>query len=95
MRLPPRFDMTITRADFRRLLPAAVNHVPFTEEKDAFVHENGVRSWRIGFAPLPQLRIGLIRLERHHVGFEFTGYSAAEIEAFMVRFEMYFRRGGG
>lgn len=95
MKLPPRFEMTITRADFRRLLPAAVNHLAFTEEANAFVYKNGARGWRINFTPLPQLRIGLVRLERHCVEFEFTGYSAAETEGFMARFEMYFRRGGG
>ena len=87
--------MTATRADFVRLLPAAVDHVPFVELDGAFVHREGKRSWHMGVAPLPQLRIGLIRLERQRVSFEFTGYSDAEIEAFMTRFEMYFRRGGG
>jgi hypothetical protein len=95
MKLPPRFDMTITRADFRRLLPAAVNNVPFTEEGGAFVHHEGARGWRISLAPLPQLSIGLIRLERHRVEFKFSGHSAEEIENFMARFEAYFRRGGG
>jgi hypothetical protein len=95
MKLPLRFDMTTTLADFRRLLPAAVNHVAFVEEDGAFVHRDGERGWRIGLAPLPQLRLGLIRLERHKVDFDFTGYSPGETEDFMARFEMYFRRGGG
>ncbi|MBE0621014.1 MAG: hypothetical protein IH605_10510 [Burkholderiales bacterium] len=95
MKLPLRFDMTTTRADFRRLLPAAVNHVPFVEENGAFAHREGERSWRIGLSDLPQLEIGLIRLERHRVEFEFAGYAEKEIEDFMARFERYFRRGGG
>lgn len=95
MKLPPRFDMTITRADFRRVLPAAVNHVQFTEEGDNFVHGDGARGWRINVAPIPELRLGLIRLERHQVDFKFTGYSADEIADFMARFEAHFRRGGG
>ena len=95
MKLPLRFDMTTTRADFRRLLPAAVDHVAYVEEDGAFVHRDGARSWRIGLAPLPQLQIGLIRLERQRVEFEFAGFSAAEIDDFMARFERYFRRGGG
>lgn len=95
MKLPLRFDMTTTRADFRRLLPAAVNHVPFVEEDGAFVHRDGERGWRIALASLPKLEIGLIRLERHRVDFEFAGHSEKEIEDFMARFETYFRRGGG
>ena len=95
MKLPPRFEMTITRADFRRLFPAAVNHVPFVEEDAAFVYRDGTRGWRIGMKPLPQLRLGVIRLERHQLDFDFDGYSPKEIVDFMARFEMYFRRGGG
>ena len=95
MKLPRRFEMTTTRAEFLRLLPAAVNHVAFAEEGAAFVHRDGARCWRIGFASLPDLRLGLIRLERHRVEFGFEGYSVAEIEAFVARFEFHFRRGGG
>ena len=95
MKLPPRIEMTITRPDFRRLLGAAVNHVAYVEEDGGFVHRDGARSWRIGLEPLPLLHLGLVRLERQQVDFAFSGYSAQEIERFMARFEMYFRRGGG
>jgi hypothetical protein len=95
MKLPLRFEMTITQADFRRLLPAAVDHVPYAEEGAVFVHRDGARGWRIRMELLPQLRLGLVRLERHLVDFEFDGYSPDEIEDFMARFEMYFHRGGG
>jgi hypothetical protein len=95
MKLPLTFEMTMTRAEFRRLLPAAVNHVSFVEEDGAFVHREGARGWRISLKSLPHLRLGLIRLERYQLDFDFSGYSAGEIEDFMARFEMYFRRGGG
>jgi len=95
MKLPLRLEMTTTRADFLRLLPAAVNHVAFSEEGEVFVYRDGARGWRIGFVSLPPLHIGMVRLDRRQVDFDFTGYSAAEIDAFMARFEMYFRRGGG
>jgi hypothetical protein len=95
MKLPHTFEMTTTRAELRRLLPAAVNHVPFVEEEGAFVHREGARSWRIGVKPLPQLRVGAVRLERYRIDFDFSGFAAGEIEDFMARFEMYFRRGGG
>lgn len=95
MKLPLRVEMTTTRSDFRRLLPAAVNHVEYAEEDGTFVHRDGERGWRIALESMPQLRVGLIRLERHRVDFDFSGYSAAEIEEFMARFERYFRRGGG
>ena len=72
MKLPLGFDMTTTRADFRRLLPAAVAHAPFVEEGEAFVHRENGRGWRIALTPLPKLEIGLIRLERHRVEFGFS-----------------------
>lgn len=95
MKLPRSFDMTVTRAEFLRLLPAAVGGSTFVEEPDGFVRRERDRCWRIGFAELPELRIGLVRLMRHRVEFEFEGYAVDEIEAFMARFELYFRRGGG
>lgn len=95
MKLPLTFEMTTTLADFRRLLPAAVGHVPFVEEDGAFARREGERGWRIGVASLPHLQAGLMRLERHRLDFQFSGYSEREIEAFMARFEMVFRRGGG
>jgi len=95
MKLPRSFEMTVTRAEFRRLLPAAVGDEVFAETPDAFVHREANRSWKIGFAALPELRIALVQLARHRVEFEFEGYSADEIDAFMARFELYFRRGGG
>lgn len=95
MRLPLTLDMTTTIEDLRRLLPAAVGHVPFVEEGSAFMHREGERGWRIGVSPLPPLQAGLMRLDRQRLDFQFEGYSEDEIEAFMKRFEVYFRRGGG
>jgi len=95
MTLPLCLEMTTTLADFRRLLPAAVGHAPFVEKNRAFEHREGGRGWRIHVSPLPQLRLGLIELERHQVEFEFEGYSPRETADFMARFDLYFRRGGG
>ena len=95
MKLPLSFEMTTTLMDFRRRLPAAVGDVPFVEEGGTFVHREGGRSWRIALESLPQLRAGLMRLERQRLDFEFNGYSAGEVDEFMARFEMHFRRGGG
>ena len=95
MKLPLSIEMTLTRAEFLRLLPAAVGGDAFVEEVDAFIYRDRNRYWRIGFSALPELRIGIIKLTRHRVEFEFEGYAEDEIDAFMARFELYFRRGGG
>ncbi len=99
MKLPQAFEMTISRADFVRLLPAAVGHQPFDETVNVFSgieHQPaGARGWKIELLPLPALRIGAIHLERHRVQINFDGYAEADVAAFLTRFELYFRRGGG
>jgi len=87
--------MTVTLEDFRRLLPAAVGHAPFAEQGSTFAHRERERGWRISVSPLPPLQAGLMRLDRQRLDFQFEGYSEDEIEVFMKRFEVYFRRGGG
>lgn len=95
MRLTQSFDMTITRDDFLRLLPAAVDHAPFVVSGESIVHEEGGRAWRMNLVPLPELRIGAICLERHRLSLEFENHGEEEVAAFAKRFELYFRRGGG
>lgn len=87
--------MTITQGEFLRLLPAAVAGVPFAVAEGVFSHGDERRGWRIALTPLPELRHGLVRLQRHRVVFAFRGYSAADITAFFRRFDLYFARGGG
>ena len=89
------FEISLTRADFQRLLPAAVGGDRFVDGGRVFRHEEEQRSWCISFDPLPELKLGTVRLERHQLTFVFDGYTEDEIERFMVRFELYFRRGGG
>ena len=87
--------MTITQAEFLRLLPAAVAGVPFVSSGGVVEHGDAGRGWRIALSPLPDLTHGLIRLERQRVVFAFCGFSASEITAFFRRFDLYFARGGG
>jgi len=95
MKLPMTFEMTTTLEEFRRRLPAAVGNASFIEEGGAFVCRENSRGWRIGLEPMPRLQAGLMQLERHRLDFQFSGYSDREIEEFMTRFELHFRRGGG
>ena len=95
MKLPQSFEMSITRADFLRLLPAAVGHQAFSVEGGRIEHRDGRRSWSIRLTALPDLSIGLVRLARHRVVLAFEGYGEEEVAAFIRRFELYFRRGGG
>lgn len=87
--------MTISQAEFLRLLPAAVAGVPFDFSEGVYSHGDDRHGWRIVLTPLPDLSHGLIRLERQRVAFAFRGYATGEIAAFFRRFDLYFARGGG
>lgn len=89
------FDMTLTRSDFRRLLPEALAGDVCEEAEDSFVHTEGLRTWRIDLEALPALTLGAIRLERYRVRWTFSGYEEAGIRTLLERFERAFQRGGG
>lgn len=78
-----------------RLLPAAVAGMSYAARNGVFVQGDAERGWRIALTPLPDLTIGLIRLQRQRAVFAFKGYSPGEITAFFRRFDLYFARGGG
>jgi hypothetical protein len=65
------------------------------DEGAVFRHDEHDRSWRIDFKTLPEIKMGQMRMERHRLTFSFERYSDAEIDRFMSRFEVNFRRGGG
>jgi hypothetical protein len=88
-------EMTITQAEFLRLLPAAVAGVSFDCSDGVFSHGDQRRGWRIALTPLPDLTHGLIRLQRQRAVFAFRGHSEDDIAAFFRRFDLYFARGGG
>ena len=87
--------MTASRAEFLRLLPAAVGGASYRLEAGAICHGDARRGWRIVLTALPDLALGAIRLERQRVVFTFHGHCGEEITAFFRRFDLYFARGGG
>ena len=89
------WDMSISRAEFERSLPDAVDNVAYTVQGPVFVHESHGRSWRIELEPLPDRVIALLRLPRHRVSFSLCGYDDAARAAWIARFQRYFQRGGG
>lgn len=91
---PFHYEMSITRADFLRLLPAAVGHAPFRIEGDE-IHGDGAVSWRIKLRQLPQRRIALVALPVLDVELVIGASSATEAQAFVDRFLLGFQRAGG
>ena len=88
------YQMGITRADFLRLLPAAVGHAPFRIEGDE-IHADGAPSWRIKLREMPKRRIALLALPVLDVELVIDAHSGAEAQAFIERFLLGFQRVGG
>ena len=88
-------DMALTREEFVRLLPGAAGDLPWREEAGRFrlgAEDAGVD---ITLDPQPPRRIALFTLPVMRVSFRFHGWSAAERDAFVKRFDLAFQRGGG
>ena len=88
-------EMTLTRADFLRLLPGAVGRGPVQEAGDSFSGGEGSRSWTLRLVPLEDRRLGSVSLPRHRVELHLEGHTEAEAQAFLTRFLLGFQRGGG
>lgn len=87
-------EMALTREEFLRLLPGTLGVAALPGDQ-VFVGGEGPRSWSLTLVPLPEWRVGALRLPRLRVDFRFEGHSSTEVEAFMARFHRAFLRGGG
>lgn len=90
--------MTLGRAEFMRLLPAAVGRefeVEQTAGATLLTHQGEGGSWRIRLAPLPPQRLGPIAMERLQVDLAFEDWPPEAVDAFVERFLRGYQRGGG
>ena len=88
-------EMSISRGDFLRSLPAAVAGAAFAVAGNEIRPVAARQGWRVVLDPLPDLRLGAVRLPRHRVTIFLAGRDEAATRCFLERFELYFRRGGG
>ena len=86
-------EMSITREEFFRLLPAAVEEFAL-EAQVVRWSDRGCRG-TIRLIPLPVHRLGSVIVPRHRVEIVMEARSDAEGVAFMARFRRAFLRGGG
>lgn len=86
--------MGITRAEFLRLLPAAVGDAPFRIEGDE-IHGEGAPSWRIRLREMPERRIARVALPVLEVELVVDTPCGAQAQAFVDRFLLGFQRAGG
>jgi hypothetical protein len=86
-------EMSLSREEFFRLLPAAVG--PFEVDRGIVRWSGADRGWTIRLVPLDERQMGRMSVPRHRVELVLEGYSPPEGEAFMERFVRGFLRGGG
>ena len=88
-------EMTISHADFLRSLPAALNNTAYTINGNEISVELENRGLQIILSLESVRNFGPISLPVTHVEFVFSGYSELEVQQFLERFDMCYRRGGG
>ena len=87
--------MALTRKMFLDTLPRALDSDSYTIDGDRVTLSDGPRALTITFAEQATFKLGGFAIPRADVTLEFSGYSDAETEAALKRFERYFHRGGG
>lgn len=88
-------EMSISRPDFLRRLPAAVGQEAVREENGRFSGREGGGRWSLRLVPLPDRQLARVVLPCHRVEIGLEGYDDPGIEAFMARFLRAYQRGGG
>jgi len=88
------YDMGITRAEFLRLLPAAVGGAAFRVEGDD-VLSAGPPPWRIRLEARPGRGFGPVMIPVLAVALAVEAATPAEAEVFVERFLLGFQRAGG
>ena len=89
-----RYEMSLTRADFLRLLPVAVGNAPWRIEGADIMAGEGP-AWRIRLDERPGRPFGPVRLPVLDVTIDLEGVPAADRAAFIGRFLLGFQRAGG
>ena len=87
--------MGLTHADFFRILPSAIDQHPYHRRDHGIEIDYGDRSVQIELSDEKIRGIALLQLPYIEMSFAFNGFSDAQRTAFMGRFDLYFRRGGG
>jgi len=87
--------MGIDHAELFRRLPAAIGSRDYQVVDDTIFLQENDRSIEIRYSAEAVRRLGAMRLPVTRLNFRFDGYGEDEIDAFLSRFDLYFRRGGG
>lgn len=88
-------EMSISHADFFRVLPAVLDGRTFVRDGTRVTIGDADRRIEISLSAEGERRIALLRLPVTRVRITFFGHGANEAETFLARFDRAFQRGGG
>jgi hypothetical protein len=88
-------EMACTREDLARWLPGVSAGVPARRDGDDVILPVGGGEVRIGAEERALRRVGHLSLPVLLVRFRFDGVDDGAREAFLARFDLFTRRGGG
>jgi hypothetical protein len=88
-------DMSCTEAEWLRWLPQAIGELEWQRESGCVRVRIGGGTLDLAWREAPPRRIALLELARLHVTFSFENVDDEVRHAFMKRFDLYLRRGGG
>lgn len=88
-------EMGLDRAEFLRLLPAAVGHDRYTVSGDAIQIEDPAGTIRIRLHPTRTRQIAGLSLPLTPVEFHFGPLPKGERQRFLEHFDRHYQRGGG
>jgi hypothetical protein len=88
-------DMTITHPEFFRTLQRLLHDSPHERAHDGVTFQLGGGRVEIRLGPEQDRRLGRFRLPRTLVEMRFDDCERGAVDAFVARFDLHFRRGGG
>ncbi|NCF09657.1 MAG: hypothetical protein GWP66_03145 [Gammaproteobacteria bacterium] len=88
-------EMGLAHADFWRLLPQALGDLAWRAEGDRVRVEHGTGWIEIALGVEGERRIALMTIPVTEVTMRWEGVSRERFDAFLARFDSYYRRGGG
>ena len=88
-------DMAVSREDFVRLLPKALDGWPYRVDDNTVIVGTADSGALITMPPLPPRRFGPVAIDRTEVTIAFHGLAESAQHRFLTRFDRAFQRGGG
>ena len=90
-----RREMSITHVDFFRTFPDAMGNLPYDIAGTHILAHDGGKRLDINLSNEGERDAGSLELPVTFVDMDFSGFSEQEVDAFFVKWDQHFQRGGG